>query len=182
MRPNTQPTLENDWLILYPLQPADFDDLFAVAADPAIWAQHPNKDRWKKEVFTVFFEGAMASGGAFRIVEKASGQTIGSTRFYDYAEADNSILIGYTFYATRCWGRGINPAVKKLMLDYIFQWVDRVIFHVGADNLRSQIAITRVGAQKIGVQNLAYHGEQPRYNFVYEITRRNWLLNESENK
>jgi hypothetical protein len=43
--------LENEKVILYPLKESDFDGLYAVASDPNIWAQHPNKDRWKIEVF-----------------------------------------------------------------------------------------------------------------------------------
>ena len=67
-----QPILENEQLILFPLQESDFEDLYQVASDPKIWEQHPNKDRWKKEVFRNFFDGAMQSKGAFRIVDKTS--------------------------------------------------------------------------------------------------------------
>lgn len=42
---DTQPILENDKAILYPLQEEDFEALYAVASDPLIWEQHPNKDR-----------------------------------------------------------------------------------------------------------------------------------------
>ena len=72
---------------------------------------------------------------------------MGSTRFYDYNEEDNSIFIGYTFYATKFWGTGINPKVKHLMMDYIFQYVDKINFHVGEDNKRSRIAMERLGAK-----------------------------------
>jgi hypothetical protein len=41
-----QLVLANDKAILYPLEENDFEDLYAVAADPKIWEQHPNKDRW----------------------------------------------------------------------------------------------------------------------------------------
>jgi RimJ/RimL family protein N-acetyltransferase len=47
-------------------------------------------------------------------------------------------FIGYTFYGTKSWGKGINPQIKKLMLDYIFQFVDKVHFHIGKENYRSQ--------------------------------------------
>lgn len=169
-----QPILENESVILYPLQEDDFDTLYAAASDPKVWEQHPNKDRWKKEVFQNFFNGAMQSKGAFRIVDKQTGATIGSTRFYDYDEENNHILIGYTFYAVSCWGKGINPRVKAFMLDYIFQYVSKVQFHIGATNLRSQIAIGRLGAEKISEENIAYFGETPKLNFIYEITRENW--------
>lgn len=168
-----QPVLENEKVILYPLQEDDFDELYTVSSDPEIWEQHPNKDRWKKEVFHIFFDGAMRSKGAFKIVEKASGHTIGSTRFYDYNEPDNSIFIGYTFYGTAYWGRGINPLVKNIMLDYIFQFVSKVNFHIGAENTRSQIAIGRLGAVKVDEQEVTYFGEASKLNFVYEVLRKN---------
>jgi RimJ/RimL family protein N-acetyltransferase len=171
MNIDLQPTLENERVILRPLQQSDFEMLYTVAADPAIWQQHPNKDRWKKDVFSNFFAGAMQSGGAFLIIDKITGSAIGSTRFYDYNSNDNSILIGYTFYATAYWGKGINPGVKALMLNYIFRYVDKVYFHIGAQNIRSQIAITRLGAKKIGQQEVTYCGETPKLNFVYEITK-----------
>jgi N-acetyltransferase len=98
-----QETLENERVKLVPLATTDFDGLYQVASDSKIWEQHPNKDRWKKEVFRQYFEGAIKSEGAFKIIDKASGEIAGSTRFYDYNEADSSILIGYTFYATRYW-------------------------------------------------------------------------------
>jgi N-acetyltransferase len=174
-----QPVLANDQVALYPLKETDFEALYAVASDPKIWEQHPNKDRWKREVFQIFFDGALQSNGAYYIVDKATGQVIGSTRFYDYDESDNSILIGYTFYATACWGKGINKMVKQLMLDYIFQFVDKVYFHVGASNVRSQIAMERVGGIKTGEQEVAYFGEATKLNFVYTIMRGAWEMNQS---
>ncbi|MHA3789777.1 GNAT family N-acetyltransferase [Flavobacterium hauense] len=171
---NIQPTLENDKVILQPLQEDDFEALFSIASDPKIWEQHPNKDRWKKQVFKTFFDGAIQSNGAFKIVEKSTGHAIGSSRYYDYNNDDDSILIGYTFYATSCWGSGINKTVKALMLDYAFQFVSKVHFHIGANNLRSQIAIGRIGAEKIAEQEVAYFGEETKLNFVYEITKQKW--------
>lgn len=172
---NIQPTLENENTILYPLQEDDFEALYTVASDPRIWEQHPNKDRWKKDVFRKFFDGAIQSGGAFKIVDKSTGKILGSTRFYDYNEQENSILIGYTFYATKYWGKGINHAVKVMMLDYAFRYVDEVYFHIGVDNIRSQIAIGRLGAKKIAEREVTYFGEAPRMNFVYCISKEKWL-------
>jgi len=171
---NIQPILETEHVVLQPLAVGDFEDLYAVASDPAIWAQHPNQDRWKKDVFANFFQGAIQSLGAFKIVDKVSGEILGCTRFYDYEEQANRILIGYTFYAVKCWGKGINHAVKSKMLDYAFQYVEQVHFHVGAGNIRSQIAMERLGASKVGEQEVTYFGEQPKLNFVYEISKVNW--------
>jgi len=171
MEINLQPILENDSVLVTPLEENDFESLYAVASDPKVWEQHPNKDRWQREVFKTLFRGAMESGGAFKIIDKITGEVAGSTRLYDYDEQENSIKIGYTFYATKYWGTGLNPAVKRLMLDYAFQFADKVYLHVGATNLRSQIAVSRLGATKIGEETVAYYGEEPKLNFVYEIRR-----------
>ncbi len=175
MKVNIQTVLENDKMILYPLKEEDFDDLYAVAADPKIWEQHPNKDRWKMDVFKTFFDGAIKSKGAFKIVDKADEKIIGCTRFYDFNEEDQFILIGYTFYATGYWGKGYNHEVKTLMLNYIFQFVAKVYFHVGAANIRSQIAIGRLGATKIDEQEVTYFGEQPKLNYIYSLMKEDWV-------
>ena len=172
---STRPVLENDTVILLPIGEGDFEDLYAVASDPKIWEQHPNRDRWKRVVFQNFFEGAIQSRGAFKVIDKSTGKIAGSTRMYDYNEGDNSILVGYTFYATQYWGKGINHAVKALMLDYLFKYVTAVYFHIGANNIRSQVAIERLGAKKTGEMEVAYFGELPKLNFVYGITKEEWL-------
>lgn len=172
---NTQPILENDKVILSPLQEKDFEDLYSVSSDEEIWKQHPNKDRWKKDIFRNFFDGAIQSGGAFKIIDKESKEIAGSTRIYDFDETDESILIGYTFFATKFWGKGYNLLVKKLLLDYLFQFVSRVYFHIGATNFRSQKSISKLGAMKTGEKEIAYFGEQSKLNFIYCITKEDWL-------
>jgi RimJ/RimL family protein N-acetyltransferase len=168
-------TLENARARLVPLQDSDFESLHAVAADPLIWEQHPNRDRYKREVFQTYFEGALLSRGAWMIFDKTSGELAGSTRFYDRDEKDNSIFIGYTFLARKFWGSGLNPQVKHLMLERAFQQVDRVKFHVGKDNLRSRKAMERLGAELQGEILVAYFGEATRTNVEYWISRENWL-------
>ncbi len=167
---NRQPILQDDSVILTPLRPDEFEELLAVASDPLIWAQHPNPDRWKREIFRTYFDGAMASGSAFMIRNKAHGNAIGSTRFYDHDAEASEIKIGYTFFSRYQWGTGTNQRVKKLMLDHAFQYVRRVIFHVGAQNMRSRIAMQRLGAEVIGEEEVAYFGEQPKTNVVFRIT------------
>jgi RimJ/RimL family protein N-acetyltransferase len=169
---NLQPTnLVSEFVELVPLKQADFEELYAVASDPLIWEQHPNPDRYKKEVFEVYFKGAISSGGAFLIMDASTNEILGCTRFYDFNETEKSVLIGYTFFARSCWGRGINHAVKHLMLDYAFQFVDKVIFHVGANNIRSQKAMEKLGAVNLGLEEVAYYGEATRTNIVYAIFR-----------
>ena len=168
-----QPILKNNEVILIPLKEIDFEDLFLVASDPLIWEQHPNKDRYKREVFQTFFDGAMQSGGAFLISDSQTKKIIGSSRFYDLAT--DHIKIGYTFFSRDCWGKSFNKSTKALMLHHAFQFFDFAIFHVGATNFRSQKAMEKLGAIKIGEEEVAYHGEAVKLNFVYRIDKQVWI-------
>jgi len=169
---NIQPIdLKNETIQLIPLQQIDFEELYKVASDPLVWEQHPNKLRYQKNIFHNYFEGALLSKGAFIIRESKTNEVVGSSRYYDFNEKENSILIGYTFIGRNFWGKGYNPAIKKLMLDYAFQFVDKVYFHVGALNIRSQKAIEKIGALKVAEVEVEYYGEASKMNFVYLITK-----------
>jgi RimJ/RimL family protein N-acetyltransferase len=157
-----------------PLLETDFEALHAVAADPLIWEQHPNPTRWQRDVFRTYFEGGLASGGALLVSDLHSGAPLGSSRYYDLDTAASQVAIGYTFVTREYWGRGYNRALKTLMLDHAFRFVDRVVFHVGAANRRSRIAMERLGGQLVGELQMAYHGEATHPNVVYAIDRRQW--------
>jgi len=172
---NWQPAhLENDVVRLQPLNENHFNALYEIASDPLIWLQHNEKDRYKKEVFQQFFSKAIESRSAFLIIERKTGMVIGSTRFYDYNIKDNSIVIGFTFLGRQFWSRGYNPSVKKLMLGYAFQYVDKVIFHVAATNIRSQIAVGRLGAIKTA-EFMSEHSVEPKLSYQYELTKKMWV-------
>lgn len=163
--------LHDDTIKLIPLKETDFDNLYKVASNPLVWEQHPNPNRYKLEDFTTYFKGAIESKGAFLILDALTNETIGCSRYYDYNETDNSVLIGYTFIGTKFWGNGYNKALKKLMIDYAFQSVDKVYFHIGAFNIRSQKAIEKIGAVKVDEFEVEYYGETSKLNFVYLINK-----------
>src|SRR5262245_26768651 len=98
-----QPTLKGELLELRPLRPEDFDNLYAAASDPLIWEQHPIKDRYKEEVFQVFFREALQSGGTLIAIDK-DGRVIGSSRFHGYDQEKSEVEIGWTFLARPHWG------------------------------------------------------------------------------
>lgn len=175
MQFDLQPTLENDLIQIVPLKETDFETLFAVASDPLIWEQHPNKDRYQRAVFQNFFQGAIESKGAFIVYEKETGKIVGSSRYYDLDEANSAVAVGYTFIGREFWGKGHNRDLKTLMLDYAFRFVDKVILHIGATNFRSQKATEKLGATKVGELEVAYYGEPVKLNFVYNIEKHIWI-------
>ncbi|VVT06888.1 GNAT family N-acetyltransferase [Erythrobacter sp. EC-HK427] len=142
-----QPHLEGDLVALRPLQPDDWDALFAIASQREIWAMHPAHNRWQEPVFRAFFADALAQGGALAVIARASGALIGSSRFQGYdPAAGGSLEIGWTFLGQAYWGRGYNREMKRLMLAHAFTSVERVDFHVGEGNWRSRRALANIGA------------------------------------
>ena len=143
---DAQPVLRGERLELRPLRTEDWEPLYAVASDPLIWEQHPARNRHELEVFRAFFDEALAGGSAFVVVDRANGLVIGSSRFHGYDETTSEVEIGWTFLSRLYWGGIYNGELKQLMLAHAFRFVDSVIFVVGPRNIRSQRAVTKLGA------------------------------------
>jgi len=166
MRFDLQPTLKGELLELRPLRPEEFHELYKVASDPLIWAQHPAADRYKEEVFKEFFRGALESGGALIAIDSKDGRVIGSSRFHGYNNERSEIEIGWTFLARSHWGGVYNREMKQLMLRHAFRFVRHVVFLVGPQNLRSQKAMEKVGGVRVGSRCDA----SGRESLVYQIS------------
>jgi RimJ/RimL family protein N-acetyltransferase len=170
-----QPVLSDQRVRLQPLQQADFEALYAVGADPLIWEQHPNPNRYQRPHFENFFRGAMESGGALLALDAATGAVIGSSRFYYLGLQPDSVMIGYSFLGRDYWGGSYNRSMKHLMLEHAFRFVSTVYFHVGINNVRSRTAMERLGGQRVRELQVEYYGEPSRHNVEYKIERAAWL-------
>lgn len=157
-----QPTLIGELLGLRPMQQEDFDDLYAVASDPLVWAQHPAMDRYKIEIFKQLFREGIDSGGALVAIDSRDGGIIGSSRFHGYDPARSEIEIGWTFLARSHWGGAYNREMKRLMLEHAFRFVDSVVSGCGTEfslptshgknrrsSLRDQTGRPRVGQSRL---------------------------------
>jgi len=166
-----QPTLKGNLIEIRPLSREDFDALFAAASDPLIWEQHPENDRYTREVFQRYFDGAIESKGAFAIVERKSGQIIGSSRYCNLNPAVGEVEVGWTFLERVFWGGSYNRELKTLMLDHAFRFVDRVVFVVGEKNFRSQKALEKIGARFLRKEQRPAVDGTMTPNLVFFITR-----------
>lgn len=169
-----QPTLSGKLIALRPLVRSDFEALYLAASDRLIWEQHPQSDRYRREIFQDFFDGAIESRGAFAIVDRKSGEIIGSSRFYDLDEMAREVQIGWTFLGRNFWGGGYNRELKTLMLEHAFRFVDRVLFTVGESNFRSQKALEKIGAVLIRTVQLPEPDGTLKSNVVFAITAPDW--------
>ena len=166
-----QPHLRGELIELRPLAPDDWDELFAVASDSHIWEQHPERDRYKEDVFRVFFKEALESGGAFVVINKKTQHIIGSTRFYGHDPEKSEIEIGWTFLAREYWGGRYNREMKELLLDHAFKFVENVVFLVGEHNIRSQRAMEKIGAIKAGTATRADGNHPAATNVKYVMSK-----------
>ena len=145
-----QPVLKGKLVALEPLHSDHYDDLYAVAADPLIWEQHPVKTRCEETGFHDFFRESLASGGALIAIDAETQRVIGSSRFHGYNEERSEVEIGWTFLARSHWGGVYNGEMKQLMLQHAFRFAKWVVFLVGPENLRSQRAVEKIGGIRVG--------------------------------
>ena len=61
--------------------------------------------------------------------------------------------------------------MKRLMLAHAFKVVENVVFYVGDTNIRSQKAMEKIGAIKIGMVTRAYGNHPPTRNVKYLINK-----------
>jgi RimJ/RimL family protein N-acetyltransferase len=152
---------------LRPLRADDFAELYAAAADPLIWVQHPVPDRHEHETFRKYFSDQLASGGALVAIDRRDGRLIGQSRFHGYDPELSEVEIGWTFLARSHWGGRYNGEMKRLMLAHAFRYVRRVVFLVDPQNVRSQRAVEKIGAVRAGSRP----DGAGRGSFLYEIRR-----------
>lgn len=166
-----QPHLIGSLIELRPLQLDDFEALLEAATDPLIWEQHPERDRYKREVFQRYFDGAIASKGAFAVIDRRTGRIIGSSRFCNLNVATCEVEIGWTFLERAHWGGAYNGELKALMLRHAFQFVDRVVFVVGEHNRRSQEALRKIGATLVRESESTSPDGTVQRNVVFALHR-----------
>lgn len=162
MKFDLQPLLQNDLVIVRPLIPQDFQPLYQVAKDPQIWQLHQNSDRWQLEVFKDFFKDALDSKGAFVIIDKASQNVIGSSRFKRPENSEEAIEIGWSFLSRDHWGGRYNKSFKSLMIDYAFKDFEYVLFHIDQNNYRSQRAVEKLGGKLLDRNGTLGHLHTPK--------------------
>jgi RimJ/RimL family protein N-acetyltransferase len=158
-----KPVLKGELLVLRPLLESDFDGLYGVACDPEIWKLHPEKDRYKRAVFERYFADAVKSDTALIALDCVDGKPIGTSRFHGFDAQKSEVEIGWSFLSRACWGGRYNGEMKKLMIDHVYKYVDNILFIIGKENLRSQKAAQKIGAELIdnsfvrgGLENVVY--------------------------
>ncbi|WP_341301374.1 GNAT family protein [Lysinibacillus sp. FSL H8-0500] len=175
-------TLENDIVKLKPLELNDSEGLLMAGSYPEIWSYMPLAIE-KREDADNFVENALIAKQQqkefpFIIVDKQSGDIVGSTRFMDIDKKHQRLEIGYTWLTPAYWRTAINTNCKYLLLQYCFEqlYLRRVQIKTDHNNRRSQNAIERIGAIKEGVlrNHMIRKDGTTRHTVMYSITLEEW--------
>ena len=114
------------------------------------------------------------------VINNATKQIVGSSRYYEISEPNKKLCIGFTWYQPNLWGTGINAEIKYLLLSQIFDdlnW-NRVGFHVDTRNTRSILAMTYLGATNEGTlrKHKIVQGNFVRDTQQFGITNDDWPI------
>jgi RimJ/RimL family protein N-acetyltransferase len=158
------------------------EELLAAAADETIWTWMAATMATIEEVRD-WLDAALAAQAdgtelPFAIVDRATGQVVGSTRFMEIQAAHRGVEIGWTWLGRDARRTAINTECKYLLLRHAFEtWgCIRVQLKTDRRNDRSRRAIERIGGQFEGIHR--NHRVLPdgsyRDSAYYSIVEREW--------
>ncbi|OGO22047.1 MAG: hypothetical protein A2Y54_02290 [Chloroflexi bacterium RBG_16_51_16] len=105
---------------------------------------------WVRQILARSTKG---SDMPFVAVQLASGKVAGATRYLNIMPKDRGLEIGGTWYGVEFQRTAVNTECKYILLKHAFESLGciRVQFKTDLRNVRSQMAIERIGAVKEGV-------------------------------
>ncbi len=183
--------LEDDLVLLRPLQESDVDNLLEISVnEPETWKYSlvgaDGKDNLVNYIQSAVKARETQKEFPFIVFDKKSQKYAGSTRFYDIQLEYKTLQLGYTWYGSVFRGTGLNKHCKFLLLQFAFEilGMERVEFRADNNNERSIAAMKSIGCKVEGV--LRSHMPTANKNvrrdsIVLSILKDEWFDNVKEN-
>ncbi|MBD8036419.1 GNAT family N-acetyltransferase [Solibacillus sp. A46] len=174
--------LENDIVLLRPIEIGDIEGISKAANDERIW-EHMSVSLLDLASVESYVKNAIADREkgityTFVVIEKKTNRIVGCTSFLDISLPHKRVEIGSTWYQPSVWRSAINTNCKFLLLQYGFEelQLNRIQIKTGHENIRSQQAIERIGAVKEGIlRNHMIRKEGTiRHTVMYSIVAEEW--------
>lgn len=180
------PVLRGRHVTLEPLTLAHVDALDAAAADGRLWellfTSVPAPGETDAYVRAALDMQAAGNALAF-VVRDATGDVVGTTRYYDLAPSVPRLQIGYTWYARRAQRTGLNTEAKLLLLTHAFETLGCVSVGLQTSHLNqaSRKAIARIGATEEGIlrQHMRHRDGTLRDTVCFSILDREWAASKA---
>ncbi|WP_449603209.1 GNAT family N-acetyltransferase [Paenibacillus sp. Marseille-Q9583] len=177
-----QSILEGATIKLVPMDESHVEGLARVLRNPNIWEftwrKITSDEQVQDLITTAFANQNNESQIPFVIIEKATGQIVGTTRIMHPDLVHRNAEIGCTWISPEYWRTSVNTEAKSLLLHYCFEELKliRVEFTVVKTNLRSQRAVERLGAVKEGIlrQHRIRSDGSIHDNVVFSILDNEW--------
>lgn len=183
--------LEDDFVLLRPLELADVDNLLDISLnEPETWKYSLVPANGKENLINYIQLAIKARENKtefpFIVYDKKSGKNAGSTRFYDINLPFKTLQLGYTWYGKDFRGTGLNKHCKYLLLQFAFETLgmERVEFRADNNNQRSIEAMKSIGCKVEGVlrSNMpTYEGVVRRDSIILSILKEEWFTEVKEN-
>jgi len=175
-------TLSGAHVRLEPLSLAHVPDLARVGLEPELWRLQPAPVSTVEDMLR-YVEKALEDQRRgvslpFAIVDLATGQVIGSTRYMDIAPEHRRLEIGSTWLTSAFQRTRANTEAKLLLLTHAFETIGviRVVLKTETLNEQSRRAIERLGAVEEGTfrKHLIAESDRPRDMVYYAILAEEW--------
>ena len=181
-----QPVLENERVLLRPVQKSDFEHLLPFSLnEPEIWkfglVTAAGEENLRNYLTTAVKNLEDKKEYPFIVFDKKTNRYAGSTRFYDIQQPWLTAQLGYTWYGKDFQQTGLNRHCKLLLLTYVFEvWgMERLEFRADANNERSVAAMKAIGCIEEGVLRNHMPTAQGgrRDSIILSILKTEWQLN-----
>ena len=174
--------LHGDTVSLVPMGMVHNDALIEAASDGKLWelwytgVPFPNTVNEYIAFASREYEADRAL--AFVVIENASGQIIGSTRYLNAKPDHRRLEIGNTWYSARFQRTRVNTECKLLLLTHAFERLQAIAveFRTHWHNHESRNAVSRLGAKQDGVLRNHQIGADGIYRdtVVFSIIEGEW--------
>jgi RimJ/RimL family protein N-acetyltransferase len=178
------PILENERVLLRPLQADDFDNLLPFSLnEPEIWTfglvTAAGEKNLRNYIATAIKNREEKKEYPFIVFDKQANRYAGSTRFYDIQQPWHTAQLGYTWYGKDFQRTGLNRHCKLLLLTYVFEaWgMERLEFRADANNARSIAAMKAIGCVEEGIlrNHMPTAGGGRRDSIILSILKTEWF-------
>lgn len=179
----TDTSIENQRVLLRPLQQSDFAHLVDFSInEPELWTystiQADSPEKLEQYISLALDARKRKTEYPFIVFDKKYNKYVGSTRYCDIQQLNQTLQIGYTWYGKQFQGTGLNKNCKYLLLKFAFENlnIERVEFGSHVDNLRSIQAMVNIGCTVEGVlRNLRpVPGGGRRHGMILSILKEEW--------
>ena len=175
--------LENERVLLRPLEENDFDNLLPFSLhEPEIWkyglVTAAGEENLRNYIATTIKNRDDKKEFPFIVFDKKTNRYAGSTRFYDIQQPWLTTQLGYTWYGKNFQRTGLNRHCKLLLLTYVFEeWgMERLEFRADANNALSIAAMKAIGCVEEGIlrNHMPTANGGRRDNIILSILKSEW--------